>query len=100
MKRINIENYTVLFKEKEMPYDIKGSIKNVLLNPQLQLDSVKLFESINLWNKIKDEQKEIILEDAEYNYLKKCLDFFKGYLEQDYEFVKRIQNAENYEIKK
>ena len=103
MKRINLENYkvNVITKEGiiEVPYDIKGSIKNIIFDPALQLNSIGLFESMNVWNLIKNEEKEVILEETQYNYIKKCMDIFKGYNVNDYEFVKRIQNAEDYEIK-
>ena len=104
MKKIIITNYIVNVKnqkgeEIKLPYDVKGSIKNVLFNPALQLNSSGLFESMEVWNKIKDKNIEVILEDANYNYLKKCLDTFKGYSENDYEFVKRIKEAEDIKVK-
>lgn len=104
MKKINLENYMVIIKNQKgedvsVSYDIKGSIKNVIFDSRQQLDAIKLFEVMDIWKKIKDQESSVILEESEYNILKRSIDIFKGYNENDYEFVKRIKEAENYEIK-
>jgi len=100
MKRINIENFLVLVNGENVPYEIKTSIQAILFNPQLKLDGIKLIKHFDIWNKIKKQEKELILEDADYEILKSCVNFFQGYSQNDVEFVKRIQDAKNYEIKK
>lgn len=107
MKKINIESYTVKVqgqgengKNLFLPYDLLGSIRVVLFDPRQQLNDIQLCEAMDIWNKIKDEKKEIILEEAEYKVLKKSLGLFKGWSENDYEFILRIKNAENYELQK
>jgi len=104
MKKINLDNYRVNVNTKDgqvsVDYDVKGSIKNILFDIRQQLSAVQLFEVMDIWKKIKDEKEIVILEEAEYKIIRKSIDAFKGYTENDYEFVKRITEAENFEIKK
>lgn len=103
MKKLNLQNYYVEVQTKEglkkIPYDIKGSIKNILFDPRQQLNHLQLFEAMEVYRKIKEAKEDILLEDAEYSIIDKSLNAFRGWTENDYEFVRRIKDAENIEMK-
>lgn len=103
MKKLNLENYFVKINTKEgkkdIPYDVKTSLKNVLFDIRQRLDHIQLFEVMDVWKKIENEEIEVILEDSEFNIIIRSLNLFKGWSENDYEFVKRIKEVESFEIK-
>jgi len=99
MKRINILNYMVQKGEEQIPYQIKASMRAMLFNPSLQLNDDGLIRNFEIWNKIKDQENDLFLEDADYNVVLQALKAIRGFNENDLEFVQRIRNAENYDFK-
>jgi len=111
MRKLNLNDYMVKVKapdqmnpgqkiEGEFPYHFKDSILNLLFNPALQLNSAELVKQNVLAMKLEQcKEDEILLEDEEYNRIKKAVDTFKGFGRNDVELVTRINEAEVVEVK-
>lgn len=103
-RKINLENYPFQGfdekgKEKEFPYDVKGSLVTILFNRDLNLDAVELLDRDDLAHKIRDcKEKEVLLEEAEYQKVKQAVDVFKGFSRNDVEFVRRVLKAPQIEV--
>ena len=110
MRKLNMANYMVKVKapdkmnpgqmiEGEWPYNPKESILNLLFQPALQLTGAELVRQNLLAIKLEQcKEDEIILEDEEFNRIKKAFDIFKGFNRNDVELVERINNAEVVEV--
>ena len=111
MRKLNLKNYTVKMKapdrmnpgkviEGEYPYHVKDSILNLMFTRDLQMGGAELVKQNLLAMKLEQcKDDEIILEDAEYQRIKKAIDVFKGFNRHDVELVTRINEAEVVEVK-
>ncbi len=111
MRKLNLKNYTVKMKvpdqmnpgqmmDAEFPYGVKDSILNLLFIPGLQLNGAELVKQNVLAMKLEQcKDDEILLEDEEYNRIKKAIDTFKGFGRNDVELITRINGAEVVEVK-
>ena len=111
MRKLNLKDYTVKVKapdrmnpgqviDGEYPYRFKDSILNLLFNPALQLNGAELVKQNVLAMKLEQcKEDEILLEDEEYNRIKRAIDTFKGFGRNDVELVTRINEAEVVEVK-
>ena len=112
MRKLNLENYTVKARvpdkmnlgheiEAEYPYHVKTSILNLMFNPALQLSGAELVRQNVLAIKLETcKDGEILLEDEEYDRIKKAFDAFKGFSRHDVELVTRINEAEVVEVER
>lgn len=110
MRKLNLKDYTVKIKmpdkmspgqeiEAELPYHVKDSILNLLFIPQLQLSGAELVKQNVLAIKLEQcKEDDILLEDEEYNRIKKAFDTFKGFDRNAVELVTRINEAEVVEV--
>lgn len=110
MRKLNLKDYQVAGKAKSAegkiidvsgPYKVKDSILNLMFTHDLQLSGAELVKQNALALKIeacKDE--DIILEEDEYNRIKKAFDTFKGFGRNDVELVTRVNEAAVVEINK
>jgi len=106
MRKLNLKNYMVTIKtpdkmrpgheiDAQFPYRVKDSILNLMFIPALQLSGAELVKQNVLAMKLENcKEDEILLEDEEYNRIKKAFDTFKGFNRNDVELVTRIQEAE------
>ena len=111
MRKLNLQNYTVKVKvpdqknpgqlmDAEFPYSVKDSILNLMFIPDLQLNGAELVKQNVLAVKLEQcKEDEILLEDEEYNRIKRAIDIFKGFGRNDVELVTRINEAEVVEVK-
>lgn len=110
MRKLNLKDYTVKTRvpdnmnpgeqiDAEMPYHFKDSVLNLLFIRELQLGGAELVKQNVLAQKIEACKDEVLLEEEEYQRLKKAVDTFKGFNRQDVEFVIRINEAEEVEVK-
>lgn len=75
-------------------YDVKQSIENMLMNPNLELTAYEIVRNANITKKIKDcNENEVTLEENEYEVLKKVIDEFKGYVAMDIELINKVSKA-------
>jgi len=110
MRKLNLKDYTVKMRvldkinpgekvEAEYPYDVKTSIMNLMFNTALQLGGAELVRQNILAMKLEQcNDDEILLEDEEYDRIKKAFDTFKGFSRADVELVRRINEAEKVEV--
>jgi len=110
MRKLNLKNYIVKVKvpdqknlgqeiEAEFPYLTKTSILNVMFHHDLQLSGAELVRQNVLAIKLEQcKDDEILLEDAEYDRIKRAFDTFKGFSRADVELVTRINEAEVVEV--
>lgn len=111
MRKIILKNYTVKRKvpdkmnlakeiECELPFFVKTSILNVMFIPELLLSNADLVRTNILAMKLEQcKEDEIILEEEEYQRLKKAFDTFRGFNRDAMELVSRINEAEMVEVK-
>jgi len=112
MRKLNLKDYTIKVKapdqmnpgqviEGEFPYHVKDSILNLLFIRELQLSGAELVKQNVLAVKLEQcKDDEILLEDEEYNRIKRAIDTFKGFGRNDVELVTRINEAEVVEVTK
>ena len=104
MRKINLENYMLEARNEKneivnMPYDVKGSLIGVLFHPELKLSGRELLLRDKLANKINDTESEILLEETDYSKVKLAVESINGYTRNDVEFVRRVLEAEEIEVK-
>lgn len=110
MKRIDISKYKVEVPIAEgktilKPYDVAGSIKNVLLanGPITKqklgmadlLRNSKVAEKIIEQFDVKNKQSLAIIEDSDYAIIKDAFNNFMGFGFNEVELCKRIEEAED-----
>jgi len=103
MRNLNLKDYTVTGKVRggdgnlvdiTAPYHFKDSILNLLFQRELQLSGAELVKQNVLAMKLENcKDDAILLEDDEYQRIKKALDTFKGFGRNDVEFVTRVTEA-------
>jgi len=110
MRKLNLKNYVVKTKmpdrvnpaelmEVELPYHVKDSILNVMFIRELALTGAELVKQNVLAIKLEScEEDFILLEDSEYDRIKKAFDTYKGWTRPDVELVTRINEAEKVEV--
>lgn len=110
MRKLDITDYMVKIKapdnlnpgqviEGEWPYNVKEAILNLLFNPSLQLTGAELVRQNILAMKLEScKEDKILLEDEEFNRIKRAIDTFKGFNRNDVELVTRINEAEVVEV--
>ena len=108
MRKLNLANYTITMKEKtplgeivdaQYPYHVKDSILNLLFIPDLQLSGAELVKQNVLAMKLEQcKEDEILLEEEEYQRIKKAVDTFRGFDRNAVELVTRINEAEVVEV--
>jgi len=111
MRKLNLKDYTVKAKvpdnknpgqqiEAEFPYHFKDSVLNLMFVRDLQLSGAELVKQNVLATKLETcKNDEILLEEDEYQRIKRAVDVFKGFNRNDVELVTRINEAEVVEVK-
>jgi len=110
MRKLNLKDYTVKVDvpdkintgqliKAELPYQVKTSFLNLMFIPDLQLNGAELVKQNVLAMKLEQcKEDTILLEDEEYNRIKRAIDVFKGFGRNDVELVTRINEAEVVEV--
>lgn len=109
MRKLNLSDYTIKIKapdrmnpgqeiDAEFPYRVKDSILNLMFIKELQLSGAELVKQNVLAMKIEGCKNEVLLEEDEYQRVKKAIDTFKGFTRYDVELVTRINEAEVVEV--
>lgn len=81
------------------PYHVKDSILNLMFNRELQLSGAELVKQNVLAMKLENcKDDDILLEEDEYQRIKKAIDTFKGFNRNDVELVARVTEATVVEV--
>ena len=105
MRKLGLEHYTVQIRDLKtgkldtQPYDFKDAIINLMFHPNLRLNRVALLETNILAEKILKADKDIILEEEEYNKVKSAIDGFEGFTRTEVELVKRVTECPEIDVK-
>jgi len=105
MRKIDMKKYMLQAKDAEgkateVPYDVKGSLVNILYHPVLKLAGRDLLLAHKLADKIENCKEEtILLEEVDYMKLKNAVEKIEGFGKHDVEFVQRVLEAEVVEVK-
>ena len=111
MRKLNLKDYTVKMKvpdnmnpgkeiEVQSVYHFKDSVLNLMFIRDLQLSGAELVKQNVLAMKLEQcKDNEILLEEDEYQRIKRAVDVFKGYTRNDIELVTRINEAEVVNVK-
>ncbi len=101
MRKLNLKNYQwkqkvlggdMKVKEITAPYQVKDSILNIMFLPALALRGAELVKQNVLAIKIEQAKDSILLEDEEYERLKKAAEAYPGQSRADVELIDRILN--------
>jgi len=109
MRKLNLKDYMVTGKVKggdgklvdiTVPYHVKDSILNLMFTRELQLSGAELVRQNILAMKLENcKEDDIMLEEEEYQRIKRAVDAFRGFNRNDVELVTRINDAPAIEIK-
>ena len=104
MRKLDLKQYTVEIREgdgtlKEIPYNFKDSIIQLMFHPNLRLSGKTLLETNIIAEKLLKADKEILLEEEEYNKIKSAVDGFEGFSRNEVKLVERINNCPQIDIK-
>ncbi len=104
MRQLNLTNYTERVRDekgdwKELPYEVKDSMIELLFARDLQLSGPDILERDDLARKIRDcADGSILLEEEEWNKLVQSVNTIRGLGRTDVELVRRILKAEKVEV--
>lgn len=111
VKKIDVKPYFVDIPTNEgmkrTPYDVVQSIENVLMAKgnmtAQQLTMSELLKNARIMEKLKanieEEDKTVLVEDADYNAIKKSFNAFRGFGVNEVELCKRIEEAKAVKVK-
>ena len=100
MKKLDLRAYLVKVKRtsgeiEEVPYQMKESLIEILFNPSLKLNGVKVLKQNALAMKIEASGDELLLEDEEHERVLHALSLVEGIGRNEVEFARRIIEAES-----
>jgi hypothetical protein len=105
MRKLNLTKYKVPAKtptgeERQIDYDVKESLVELLFSPTMKLGGTQLLKSQQVAEKILDAEDSVLLEDEEYNLIQKSVENFQGFGRREVELVKRVLEAEKVDVNK
>ena len=105
MRELNLKPYMISVNGPkgmtEIPYDVKGSLGNIVLSPNLKLNGRDLLKSNKVISKIEDcKEDAILLEESEFKYLTTAFERFEGFSKNEVELVKRVLESEIVKVDK
>ena len=102
MRKLNLRDYQYTQKvqnpvlgsveEVSLPYLVKDSILNILFLPSLGLQGAALVRQNVLAIKIEQSEDEVMLEEEEYQRVKKAAETYKAQSRADVQLIDRILN--------
>ena len=101
MRELNLTNYQYTQKvqnpvkgveEITLPYLVKESILNIMFLPDLRLQGAELVRQNILAMKIEQAKDSIMLEEEEYERVRKAAEAYKAQSRADVELIDRILN--------
>jgi len=100
MKKIIISDYDVTQPDGSvLPYQVRDSLVELMLNRQLKLSGSELLRRNAVCSKILECEKDFFLmEEADYAKLKAAADAIEGLGKEDVELIRRIFEAETVDV--
>ncbi|KKL62574.1 hypothetical protein LCGC14_2183850 [marine sediment metagenome] len=84
---------------KPLTYDVRDSIIEVMMSPELRLSGRELLERQKIALRIMESPDgEILLEDAEYGKIESAFEEITGFSRRDTELVQRVFEAPEVEV--
>ena len=104
MRKLNLEKYMISVRDangvtKTVPYDFKESLIQLMFHPNLRLSGKVLLETNIIAEKLMKADKDILLEEEEYNKIKSAIDGFEGFTRSEVKLVKRITECQEIDVK-
>ena len=104
MRKLDLKVYTVSVRDangvtKSIPYNFKESVIELMFHPNLKMSGKALLETNIIAEKIMKADKEILLEEADYQIIKSAVDGFKGFSKNEVELVKRVLECPEIKVK-
>ncbi|HUV85035.1 MAG TPA: hypothetical protein VMV86_04950, partial [Methanosarcinales archaeon] len=81
------------------PYAFKDAIINLMFHPDLRLSGTELLKTNILAERIMEADKEIFLEEEEYNRIFQAVDSFRGFGRSEVELNKRVTECPEIDVK-
>jgi len=112
LRKLNVENYDIIVlrtgkdgepEEATIPYDVKKSIEGVVLatgpSTEQRLSMLDLLRNARIVQKITmSKDGSVLLEEAEFQHVKRSFGAFRGFGVNDVELCKRIESAKPVEV--
>ena len=104
MRKINVEPYIVTLgtangQEITEDFKVKESLEICLFHTQLQLDGRELLKRRKILHKIEEADGTLLLEEDEWEKLKRAFETIKGLSKNELPLVERVIEAEEIEVK-
>jgi len=100
MRKLAVTNYKVKINGAETDYDVRDSLADMLLAPNLRLNGACLLANNALATKIAEAPgPDVLLEEVEYQTLRNACNTLTGYARQDVELVRRVMEAPEVTVK-
>lgn len=105
MRKLNVTQYEIKVLQpdgtyKEMPYNVKESIVQLMFHPDLKLGGAELLKQNKIADKILGAGIDVLLEEAEYNKVNfAVVESFKGFTKNEVELVKRVTECPVIKVK-
>jgi len=84
---------------KEIPYNTKDSIIQLMFHPELRLGGLDLLKQNKVAEKILKAGIDVLLEEDEYGQVKRAVESFKGFTQNEVELVKRVLECPEVKVK-
>ena len=104
MRKLDLKKYNITMRDingvtKSIPYEFKESLIQLMFHPDLRLSGKALLETNMIAEQLIKADKEILLEEADYQKIKDAIDNFKGFSQNEVKLVERVYNCPQIDIK-
>jgi len=98
MRRLDLKDYTYSMPNQQgvmqiMTYQFKRVLINVLTHPNLGLNAPELLEANEVAEKIEKANKDVVLNEEDYELIIDTFKRFRGFAKNDVKMVQRIHNC-------
>ena len=98
MRKLSLENYTYSARTQQgtfklMTYQFKDALINVITHNSLGLNGPEMLEIDPVVEKIEKAGLEVILTDEDYRKMAENFKRFRGFSNNDRQFIKRFYNC-------
>jgi len=101
MKAIDLSNIIMVQGDEEIIYPLKENLIEVLFTPAVQNKAVDIIRKNEIAKRIlevkldENGEGELMLDDADFKYIKESFDKSEGFRRHDDEMINRVLNAKD-----